>query len=501
MPFLIALLSLFYFFFGLGLVAPSFQDIMIISLLGGGYVLLFIFVWRKPEYSVYAFLIVELFIPRGGERFLIFRIQELPAVSIHYLLQSIAATTICLNAILHRPRSDVRRLRLFFYLIIASIFLLVIFTGFFFYQENPYGVIFTTADFISYGPLLFGLAFLLGCINFINDLKKLEIIYGIFLVMGVVMVIESIAYVYLQLPLPFVDRVINWSGRFGSFFSADFVRVGQLAGVAIGSAMYFIFSRRRYFLLPLVSALFIPIIATYQRTPMAMGALIIGIFLLLTLSRHPTKILAPLAMMLVPVSILLLASDFNVINRISSVMKGDVRPDYFVSYMDSWESRAGAYLRAVDVLLVEPLGVGFTRSESFMGSMLIPNNFALSQEWSSAISFYNQISSGRHDTTAHNFYLDFGMDYGLLALAALLWLFYCSLAQFRRFYQMVKQGNIKNDNLFLLYCANFSILFGIAFNGIYYNSRLYSVLFFVVFVTFLPGKLQSLEGLPAGRRE
>lgn len=492
MVLILLFLNIAYFILALGISVPSYQSVLILALMFAGYILLFTFIWPKPEHAVYAFLLVILFVPQGGEKFYIFTIKEFPTVTLNFLVQSMAATTLCLKIIQSRQRSKLANLaktNVFFYLIIVSLIILIIQNAIYFSQDNPYGVIFAPQDYVNFGPLLFSTIFLLGCLSFIDDLKKLEIMYGIFLFFGIIIALEAVAYMVLQLPLPFVDRVIHRSGRLMEFFLADFVKVGVLAGVAIGSTLYFAAARRTYLLLALIPVFFIPIIFTYQRTPMAAGVIVIGIFLVLNLLRKFSQTLTPLVVVLVAVAGLFLWQGFGMVDRVTNLLESG-RSDYFESYIDSWESRLGAHLRAVDILLYEPFGVGYIKAQDFMGSPAIPSNFQISKEWAAADQFYVQISTGKHGTSSHNFLLDFAVEYGLFGLAALLWLYYLCIANFRSFYLAVKRGHIKNNNLIMLHFANFSILAGLIFFGFYQNFLLYSVLFFFAAVTFIAGKSQ-----------
>jgi len=258
-----------------------------------------------------------------------------------------------------------------------------------------------------------------------------------------------------------------------------------MSAVALGIALYFIFNRRVYYLLPLVLIFFLPIIATYERAPMATAFLIGGIFLLMTLSYDPAKVLTLLAVVLVTGFLAISWSGVRVSDRLTILLKGDVRPTYFTSYWSSWESRVGSYMRSIDVMLCEPLGVGFVNAKDFMSSTEIPTNFSFSQQWMTADRFYTQISSGLWDTTAHNYFLDFGLNFGLFGMAALSLIFYKFVANFRRFYQLVRWDKSKDYNRTLFYNASFAIFAGFVFHGLFSNYVLYTIVFFFAFVIFL----------------
>lgn len=508
MLFVLTLLNLAYICYALNLAAISQQSVIALGLLFIGYIVLFTIILRKPEYSIYGFILVMFLVPSGGTDFVIFKIAKLPSatsVTINFLVQSVASMAICVNLISRRPRGQMVSLgkfRMFFYLIIASIFLQIIINSIYFSPDNPYGIMFEPQDFVGFGPLLFGVIFLLGCLSFFDDPQKLETVYAIFLLFGLVMSLEVIAYCILDLSLPFHDRVIHQTGRFNEFFLADYVKAGLLSGVAIGSALYFSFGRRKYWLLTIVPVLFLPIIFSYQRATLVMALLVILIFfLLLVFSRQFTQTIIFLGLVFALGVGVFSWGEGGVLKGTERIMTGAPRPVYFAGYLESGEARGGANLRAVDVLLCEPLGVGFMRAARFMSSMDIPSNFQISREYAAATAYYSRLTSGKHETTSHNFFLDLGVEYGLVAMAALLWLLYACLVNFRNFMRMVGRGYLKDRNLLLLSYANYAIFFGIVAYGLFQNTRLYPMFFFFAFVTFLTGKLPLLGRMPATRQE
>lgn len=75
------LLTLFYFVYMVYLVVSDMNSLIIIASLAMAYVIYFGIISKKPENSLYAFLLLFLFFPKSGNDFRIFRIEELVGIS------------------------------------------------------------------------------------------------------------------------------------------------------------------------------------------------------------------------------------------------------------------------------------------------------------------------------------------------------------------------------------------------------------------------------------
>lgn len=486
------LLTLFYFVYMVYLVVSDMNSLIIIASLAMAYVIYFGIISKKPENSLYAFLLLFLFFPKSGNDFRIFRIEELVGISFSLMLQDVAAFTICLHLIRAKKlKSQIpKKLGIFCLLISCT----VIFTFILALVQQLAGgyweLMVTPEDLTWAAPLLYGLIFLYGCIAFIKRVEQIEQIFMIILFSGIDLVLEAVLYFYLRLPLPFSERAIHESGRFMGFFFADFVTLALVCFMSIGCALYFLLARKRYIFSLLIPLLFLPIVYTYQRASAAAGVLIIGCFFLIGGYLRP-RVVVPIMVLIVGLSVF-----SNIIERfwepLKSFWEGDIRPDFFTSYADSWTSRVGAYLRGLDVILFSfPSGVGPGRVDIFMGSAVVPNYFGLSKGWMEAQHFYWIIASGQHPTGSHSFFINFIAEYGLLGVVA-MWVFISGFLSNLRIFGRVGKGLKKNNlQFFLVQTTAYSVLAGIAFWWIYYHYTFYWLWFFLFFLTYFLPKYDS----------
>jgi hypothetical protein len=339
-------------------------------------------------------------------------------------------------------------------------------------------------------PLLYGLIFLYGCMAFIKRVQQIERIFLIVIFSGIDLVLETVLYFHLRLPLPFPERAIHESGRFMGLVFVDYVTLALVCFMSIGCALYFLFARKRYVFSLLIPLLFLPIIATYQRAPMAAGTLVIGSFFLIGGYLKP-RVVVPVVVLIVGLSVF-----SNNLERywepLKSFWEGDVRPDYLSGLVDSWTSRVGSYLRGMDVFIFSfPFGVGSERVPIFMSSAVVPNYFGLSKGWMEMQHFYWIIAQGRHVTGTHGFYFSFIAEYGLLGVVV-MWVvisgFVSNLRTFRRVGKGLKKNNIQ---LFLVQTTAYSVLAGIAFWWFFYHYTFYWLVFFLFFLTFFSSRYDS----------
>ncbi len=485
-------LILFYFFYMLYLVVPHVNSIIIITFLAVSYVFYFGVISRKPEYSLYAFFLISLFFPRSGNNFGgVIILDELPGATLYRILQCIAAFTICLRLIrvnALKPQIH-KRLRTFCLLISWAVFLTFILALLRQLIGGYWEVRVVPVELVGAAPLLYGTIFLYGCIAFITEIKQIERILLFMCLCGIELTLEVILFFHLKLDLPYVSRAIEESGRFGSFIHADFVTLSQFCLASIGSVLYFIFVRKKYFLLSFVPFLFLPIIATYQRASMTAGILVlVGFIFLSTYIRRKAMVL--LVGLIIGMSIFNLFGPATIIERSKRFMEGEVRPEYFTSYQESARSRVGAWLRGIDVIIYTfPFGTGPGRLHLFMASSVVPSYLIKPTEYiPKAETFYARISKGIHITGPHNNYVQLVGTHGLLGALAIWFFFSGCFFNFRIFIK--ERKGLKGQHLkhFMFQVTAYSVLLGMGFWAIYYHYTIYPLILFFFFLTFFRHK-------------
>ncbi|MDD5433874.1 MAG: hypothetical protein PH343_00450, partial [Nitrospira sp.] len=348
----LALLTQIYFFYMLSLVVQGPKSFILIVAMATMYIIYFGVISKKPEHALYGFLLITLFFPKGGNNFGFFVIEELRGVTMFAIMQNMAAFSICLNLLrikqfkVWMPRNLNK-----FCLLVFSLILLTLFMGLARQLVGDYmvDVNIEPEELVWNAPLLSGLIFLCGCIAFIRRIEQVEKIFLFIISAGIITVIESILYVYLRLPLPLAKYVFNDTGRYNSMFFSDFVTLPLICNGAAGFILYFAFTRKLKALLLLIPFLFLPILATFQRTPMVSTIIIVGFFLMLQKNMRLKYGFSLMALLLTGASILLKTAG-GFIGELTSFFE-QVRPDYFFSYMDSWASRAGAYIRGLEAFI------------------------------------------------------------------------------------------------------------------------------------------------------
>jgi len=491
---ILLLLTVCFFAWALVLIVPFFGSFVLISLAAAVYIVFFGFIVKKPAYSLYGFVILSLFFPRRGNDFGIVMVEETLHVSLASLLQCVAAVTICIR-ILRRKQRFVsfcpKKLRICSFLIGAVVVLafLVALTrelvGGYTEVANAPGQV------IWLAPLLFGVVFLNGCIFLITGTKEVERIFQLLALFGMVLVAEVILYSILEVPLPYLDRAISSSGRFRSFFLADYNLVTLTAIAALSCTLYFVATRARsYVYLMCVPLLFLPMLYTAQRTPMVAGIASIVVFLTYAFKMKPSTLIPLIALVaLVPV-VWWMYSYFSIapVEELTSFVRGEIRVDYFSSALRSWRSRWGSFLRATDVIFYSaPFGVGARKMTSFMQLGSVPNYLGLEGFWAESETFYYVISKGVRPTGPHNAYLNFIGEFGLLAVVS-LYMFLSSVARnMIWFAKSSRRGYRGWEYLYLSQLTAYASLVGLGIYAMFQDEMMYWLISFFFFLTFFLG--------------
>ncbi|KKM15581.1 hypothetical protein LCGC14_1694610 [marine sediment metagenome] len=415
---ILMVLVFFYFLYMLILVVPDKNSLIILTSLSVSYVICFGIKSRKPVNSLYAFLLITLFLPSGGNNWVVVHIVELPGVSMLDLFLNVAAFTICIHLLRPNPlRPSVsKRLRQFCILIsltaiVSFTFALVRAIG----GSNYLMVPVASEELVGPAPLLHGAIFLYGCTALITRIKQIEGMFLIIVLSGVELVLEAILYFYLELPLPLAERsvsisIISGQKTFRSLIFADNLITSFVCLASIGCVLYFAFTRKTYkfLLLLLIPLLFLPIGVGYERAPLVGAFLaVFSFFLFSGFIRSSGKVIISTLIVCLSLFINIKSITINVFDLLFDTSTR--RPLYFINYMDSWSSRVGSYLRGMDVVLFSfPFGVGPKNMVNYaMSSPSVPTYFLSFLPTVLGKEFYMNISSGSHVTGPHNFYIYF----------------------------------------------------------------------------------------------
>ena len=348
--------------------------------------------------------------------------------------------------------------------------------------------------FISGSSFLCGVVFLCGCAMFINDIDRIKMLFVIIILSGFELFIEALFYQVLQLDLP---RAVNVAGeglegRFLSLIFGSYQLLVNVCFAAIGACLYFFSQKRNYYMILLLFSLFIPIFVTYQRSPIVAGLVIIGGFYILS-GKSIKHLLMRLVLVFGP--LLLAGIYYEVIVEYflskNILMITDARPYYFAveSYMGSWESRIGASIRGVELLIASfPFGLGVddirfyqAMASSSVDSLLVqflPHS-------ASATSTYLQIITNERSTDPHNWFIKYIAEYGAvgsLTVCSLFLGFMLNLKKFLKNTYHFKDTSI--NNLYLMRITGLSVILGMMVYSLYQAFILYSLLFFFVFLSF-----------------
>jgi hypothetical protein len=477
-----------YFFYMISLIVPAFSSILIISLCALIYIVCIGIVNKKPEISIYFFLIIFLFFPKTGDNYVLVQVKEEYPIYFNLILQSVAAFSIALQLVIKNrvKRKIPKKLNVFCNLFAVTYFITLLSTLFYQTQGSYLGVTFTPESAAGGAPFLFSYIFLLGCINFITKTEQIEKIFIILIVAGFTMVADIILTVHLALPLPYAYRALHESGRFQSIIYADYWFVGYVIITTIGCTLFYIYSREKYIFLGAVPLLFLPIIATYQRANMFSALCVVILFLLFSIYYVKTNTAYVVTIVVGILASMLVLVGGVFLEFLVSAFKGETRPDYFISYLDSWVSRLGAHARGLDVIYhFFPLGTGPSLMNEFMASPALPIYFPVSQDWQRAYSLFYKIASGRHITGAHNFFIQFIGEYGLMGgIIESLFIYNCfsNFLFLRRYAKMTKYRYSKS---MLMFASTFAILFGIGVQAMYQHHTSYIIPLFFFYLTFL----------------
>ncbi|MFZ2784348.1 MAG: O-antigen ligase family protein [Sediminibacterium sp.] len=396
---------------------------VVVFLFGILYILYFGFLQNDPNKVIFLFTIATLFFPQGKSYNSILFSYEVWNITPFLFVQIITAIPILLQiirktdlaALPTKSRTILNLLvfSLFLYMLLDIAYLCISLLA----KQEFLGVIFA-----GYIELFSSVIFFYGCLVFIRTKKQLNILLYLMLIASIEMGVEAYLYGILELHLPRYENVINneFENKFISLIYGDYAKLVyiQYAGIAI--ALYFYLIKKNIYYLLLLPLQILPLLLTYQRTPM-IAVTIIFVLIYLIFNR---KIIGKILLCgIVSLCVFFFQDIIIFIAAQGLIDLGQFKVNYFVidQALGSGIDRVGLAFRGIEIFISNfPFGIGtnYTRFTDFMISKDVPSYFKtfLEQNIPDAKVYYQDITLNGIRTDTHNFLIFFLVQFGLLGL-------------------------------------------------------------------------------------
>jgi hypothetical protein len=462
----------------------------------------------KPEWSIYAYILVWLTVPKAFRLFYISGgAYDLPeGLTVFHIVEAVAVCGIVVALVRHHglrfsEKTETLRRFAWFFLITGIVSFAVSFGFLSIIFSSQLDDLWTYLEWntelqnriLPFAAIVFGVIFLYGCIAFITERKHVETILLLFLLLGIGMGLECLAFYYLAsiYTIPILTPLARWSaqqgeGRFMSLVFSSFDQVGLFSIVAVSCCLYFSLTRKNKLILLLLPLLFLPILAGYQRSVL-MGTVVSLVFVYWHASANKNRFAYVSMAAALLITMYIFDTDFVLLNKVSAGLGGAERGDYLST--ESLDARLGLQIRALEVFTgTFPFGVGpgmiSTAMNSPIHQTMLGVEFPRVADYSAAI--YGQVASGLRKTNCHNTFLEFIAEHGLLGVVALsTFLFLIT----RNFLLWVKRSRLisqrENYSFFGQACI-YAILLGMGVHGLFESTLFpYSMYFMLLYFTFL----------------
>jgi O-antigen ligase len=461
----------------------------------------------KPDWSVYAYLIIWLAIPKAFRLFYISGgAYDFPeGLTVFNIIEAVAVCGMVVALIRHRKSQSsekTKALRRFAWLflitgtasfIISFGFLSLIFSS---HLDELWTYLEWHTELQSrilpFTTIVFGVVFLYACITFIRQKSQVETILLLFLLVGVGLGIESILFYYLPsfYPLPILTPLAAWSvqqagGRFMSLIFSSYDQVGVFSIISLACCVYFSQARKNKLFLLLLPLVFLPILAGYQRSVLV-GAFVALAFVYWNSSSGRKRIAFISIAAFALLTIYVLDTDLMVLNKIATNLGSAERADYLST--ESLDARFGLQIRAMDVFVrAFPFGVGPGMVPTAMNSPISHSllGYEIPQVSDYSASIYGQLATGFRTTNSHNIFLEFIVEDGLLGIVLLSMFFYLVIRNFRLWVK--NSRSVPRDDAFFAQACVYAIFVGIGVHGMFESTYFpFSMYFMFLYFTFLP---------------
>lgn len=476
----------------------------------------------RPEWSVYAYLIIWLTVPKAFRLFYISGgAYDFPeGLTVFNLIEAIAICGIVVALIRrykkHEANEKTRSMRRlgWLFLIIGTASFIISFGFLSTIYASHLDELWTYIDWhtelqlriLPYATIVFGVVFLYACITFITERSQVDTILLLFLLLGLTLGIESLLFYYIPAfyPLPILTPLSAWSvqqagGRFMSLIFSSYDQVGVFSIIAIGCCLYFSQSRKNHLILLLLPLLFLPVLAGYQRSVL-MGAFVTMAFVYWNSSSGKKRVAFISLAGALLLTMYVLDSDLLLVNKVASGLGGAERADYFST--DSLDARFGLQIRALDVFInAFPFGVGPGMLPTAMNSPIEHSllGYQIPQVADYSASIYGQLATGFRKTNTHNVFLEFIVEHGAMGIVLLGLFFYLIIRNFRAWHKNSKTG--PRDNAYFVQVCVYAIFLGVGVHGMfestYFPFSMYAMFFYFTFLPKLSTESAPAEAVPA----
>lgn len=470
-----------------------------------GYIVIFSII-LKPDKAIYAYLILWVTFPKFIRFFPVLGTFDLPGGSYFDIFHALAALTIAITLFL--KKEELRKINVSpslkrFYLLFLVTAIVTLVSSFMLLDSGE--ISFASeikAQFFSrdVALLFYGLIFFLGLMAFIKEMRQVEIILGILVLAGALLVGESILVFHLGIVPGLNSWALNVGGAFQSLIFLNTNWVGLFCILSLCSGFYFVWKYRKFQLLPLVLLIFIPALAIYQKA--ALGGMIValGTFCYLSMRRQ-VKIFVLLGLVFLASAMLFSEDNPDLFSRpferAVTLLGGEVRPTNYWTE-GSGTSRFGSYLRTLDVIVFFfPLGVGEGLGAYYLSSS-VPTYFSDYTPDRYSSKFYETLTTGKHQTSTHNLYLQYVMENGLLGILVLVSFLYLTLKN-AAFFKRYSLAAGFHDKTVVAQASVYAALAGVGFSYLFdSSSKLYFIFFLLLFLTFLLRQVFSITKVQKG---
>jgi len=466
---------------------------LVFILFGGNYsVLVFVFIAAfillppiifrysiYPERSIYFFFIIWITFPKFIRSLPFIGVFDLPGISYFDIIETtmilhISILMLLKGTNLSMPNRISRLTKLFFFTMLISTIIGVVRYNFVI-QSLPH--LFLLGNVVEdYINPFNGLIVFLGLFAFINKSEQVEKVLGIFAISGLLIFLDYLILNYFGL-FNFLSFWITKGARHGGIFFNDYQLNGLFCIISSPAILYFIIKRKRYYLIPFVLLLLLPVHQTYQRA-IYIG-FITGLVMFAYIFNKRIRLKKRILFATILIIFISIGSYFsnNLKVGLNDIVSEDIRKGE-LSDPQSLHARFGAWLRSADLFIYTfPFGSGEGMSPLYYNARFVPQHtsFLLTER---AGDMYWTRSTGSRTTKAHNIYIHFITEHGILGLIVLI-AFLKTL--FGNLSLIMRRKGISEDLLFVATIS--AIIFGIGTFYMFESARrlyfLYGLLLFL----------------------
>ena len=468
---------------------------LVLIFLGLLYVLYFGLLTR-PERSIYAFLGVWIAFPKGVEKLPVIGNLGFDGLAIFTVVETIATLAILLQLVHARRTSSEGHgfgtlkaiCLLFLVTLVVSNLISSVAREYALYPEIGTGLLSAGGRTLAMTQLNLlaaaasAVIWMYGAVTFLRGIRQIQILLAILVVSGIELVAESLVLNVLGLVPVYSERTISANWKFDSLAMGGAQMTAVFVVLAIYSVLYFALARGQKFLLLLIPLLMFALALSLQRSLILGFSVSLVFFLWWTM---PAKYrLVYIATFPLVVTVMFTFGS-NAIDAAERVDRSRGRGYLSVGGI---QSRIATDIRATEIAAALPLGVGVGAGERYTSSS-VPSFMPL-PDYEATELYYDRLVSAEHRTNAHNVYLNFIVEsgvLGLLALGAFVLAIWKNFRRFRRFAGRVGE----NRELFLAQCATYAVLIFLGLHYLFTTApEAYFVWVFLLFLTFMLRDLQ-----------